>query len=100
MPHKIISRIFRRFFPKLQRKLTRTITMPRTQTLASQGKTTTPGVRLVPYISFEAVVGRNSKFEQLTREQLDELGGVEYRSLTSLLWIIAGVCDYQNLLLH
>ncbi|KAL4252407.1 Potassium transport protein [Abortiporus biennis] len=91
MPHEIISRLFRKFFPKLERKLTRTITMPRTQTLASQrGYPASPGARPVSYITFEAVVGPNSKFERLTREQLDELGGVEYRGLTALLWIVGG----------
>lgn len=33
----------------------------------------------VDYISFDAVVGRNSKFVNLTSGQRDELGGVEYR---------------------
>lgn len=40
----------------------------------------TPGhEKDVNYISFDAVVGRNSKFVNLTSEQRDELGGVEYR---------------------
>lgn len=99
MPHKIISRIFRKLFPKLQRKVTRTITMPRTQTLASQyGNRMTPGAKPVTYISFDAVVGRNSRFEQLTKEQMDELGGVEYRGLTDLLWIIGGVREFPRLI--
>ncbi|KAH8087810.1 cation transport protein-domain-containing protein [Cristinia sonorae] len=88
MPHEIISSLFRRFFPKLEHQLTRTITIPRTQTIASQGGPSAPGVKLVNYISFEAVVGRNSMFHQLTHEQLEELGGVEYRGLTALLWIV------------
>lgn len=33
----------------------------------------------VNYISFDAIVGRNSKFINLTSEQREELGGVEYR---------------------
>lgn len=94
MPHVIIQRIFRRFFPKLERKLTRTITIPRTQTLASQYGSTASGSRAVPYISFDAVVGRNSEFGELTQEQLDELGGVEYRGLTALLWIVGGVSGF------
>ena len=52
----------------------------------------TPGARPVSYISFEAVVGRNSAFHQLTHDQLEELGGVEYRGLTALLWIVGAVC--------
>ncbi|KAI0645210.1 cation transport protein-domain-containing protein [Trametes meyenii] len=89
MPHEIISRLFGRAFPSLERKLTRTITMPRTRTIASERGTLPPGTRPVPYISFEATVGRNSVFQSLTREQLEELGGVEYRALSALLWIVA-----------
>lgn len=91
MPHELISRLFGRAFPSLERKLTRTITMPRTRTIASERGTVGPGARPVPYISFEAVVGRNSVFQSLTREQLEELGGVEYRALSALLWIVGAV---------
>ena len=45
----------------------------------------------VPYISFAATVGRNSRFTGLTEEQMDELGGVEYRALRVLLYIVIGV---------
>ncbi|KAI8970814.1 cation transport protein-domain-containing protein [Trametes punicea] len=90
MPHEILSRLFSRAFPQLERKLTRTLTMPRTRTIASERGTLPPGTRPVSYISFEAVVGRNSVFQSLSREQLEELGGVEYRALTALLWLVAG----------
>ena len=89
MPHELLARLFGRAFPKLERKLTRTITIPRTRTLASERGAVPPGSRPVPYITFEAVVGRNSVFQALTGEQLEELGGVEYRALTALLWIVA-----------
>ncbi|EJD08005.1 TrkH-domain-containing protein [Fomitiporia mediterranea MF3/22] len=39
--------------------------------------------------SFNALIGRNSKFYDLTEENLEELGGVEYRALNALLWIVA-----------
>ena len=92
MPHEIITRIVDYFFPSLKRQLTRTVTMPRTQTIASQhGEQLSPGAIPVPYISFEAIVGRNSDFRELTNDQLEELGGVEYRGLTALLWIVGGV---------
>lgn len=93
MPYEIVSRVVNYFFPGIQRQLTRTVTIPRTQTIVSQraGSVVGPGVRPVPYISFEAVVGRNSAFHQLTRDQIEELGGVEYRGLTALLWIVGGV---------
>ena len=45
----------------------------------------------VPYISFSAVVGRNSRFTDLTDEQMDELGGVEYRALRVLMYTVIGV---------
>ncbi|KAK9899237.1 hypothetical protein P389DRAFT_209225 [Cystobasidium minutum MCA 4210] len=44
--------------------------------------------RAVSYISFDAVVGRNSRFYSLTSKQRDELGGVEYRALSALLKIV------------
>lgn len=40
-----------------------------------------------PYLTFQAKVGRNSRFKGLTTEQQEELGGVEYRALTILLRI-------------
>ncbi|EJD08024.1 TrkH-domain-containing protein [Fomitiporia mediterranea MF3/22] len=39
--------------------------------------------------SFNALIGRNSMFYNLTEEDLEELGGVEYRGLNALLWLIA-----------
>lgn len=88
MPHEIIGAIINRFFPKLERKLTRTVTVPLTTTIASR-----TGTNLVSYISFDAVVGRNSAFQHLTHNQIEELGGVEYRALNALLWIVAGVSE-------
>lgn len=97
MPHEIITRIVDYFFPSLKRQLTRTVTMPRTQTIASQhGEQLSPGAIPVPYISFEAIVGRNSDFRELTNDQLEELGGVEYRGLTALLWIVGGVSSFRG----
>lgn len=92
MPHEIIGSLFHRVFPSLQSKLTRTMTMPVTQTIVShRGGNVPHGAKPVPYISFDAVVGRNSAFHLLTNEQMEELGGVEYRALNALLWIVAGV---------
>ncbi|KAJ3972950.1 cation transport protein-domain-containing protein [Lentinula raphanica] len=90
MPHEILQKIFDKFFPKLRRKLTRTVTIPVATTIASQrGENIPPGAKIVPYISFEAVVGRNSAFPLLSDDQMEELGGVEYRALNALLWIVA-----------
>ncbi|KAL1843790.1 hypothetical protein VTJ49DRAFT_7500 [Mycothermus thermophilus] len=42
-----------------------------------------------PYLSFEPTIGRNSAFPNLTEEQREELGGIEYRSLKTLSVILA-----------
>ncbi|KAF2453477.1 cation transport protein-domain-containing protein [Lineolata rhizophorae] len=44
----------------------------------------------VPYLSYRPIVGRNSQFKDLTREQREELGGIEYRSLKLLAKILIG----------
>lgn len=94
MPLEILTRLFGRLFPKAKRTLTRTLTIPATTSLVSQGGAAAvpPNAKPVPYISFDATVGRNSAFRWLTSEQLEELGGVEYRALNALLWIVGGVC--------
>ena len=88
--------------PKLRRKLTRSVTIPVTTSLVSQHAQVPPGAKAVPYISFDAVVGRNSTFHDLSNEEREELGGVEYRALNALLWIIAGVrnCFFFLLLIR
>jgi hypothetical protein len=55
-----------------------------------------------PYLSWEPTLGRNSQFPDLTEEQRDELGGIEYRSLKTLalilvcyfwgFWILGVIC--------
>jgi potassium uptake Trk family protein len=42
----------------------------------------------IPYLSWEPTLGRNSAFANLTEEQREELGGIEYRSLKSLALIL------------
>lgn len=86
-PQEVISRLLHRFFPALHRRLARTMTMPRTTTITSM-RGNTERSRAVPYVSFDAIVGPNSTFEELTEEQLEELGGVEFRALNALLWIV------------
>lgn len=69
--------------PALNHAVERNLTMPRTTTLASThsvgNSATDTRIKPVSYISFDAVVGRNSKFHNLTTAQEEELGGVEYR---------------------
>lgn len=39
---------------------------------------------------FDADIGRNSRFKRLSAAQEAELGGVEYRALSTLFWIVLG----------
>ncbi|KIL68748.1 hypothetical protein M378DRAFT_70617 [Amanita muscaria Koide BX008] len=87
-PLEILRRVANRFFPSLNRRFRRTVTVPRTMSLVSNRAGALPGTKVVPYISFDAIVGRNSMFHRITSEQRDELGGTEYRALKALLWII------------
>lgn len=41
-----------------------------------------------PYLSWNATVARNSNFVDLTEEQRDELGGIEYRALKTLAIVL------------
>ena len=70
--------------------------MPRTSTIGGRGTIDAGDTKTkeVPYISFAATVGRNSRFTGLTEEQMNELGGVEYRALKVLLVIVIGVSRY------
>lgn len=94
-PLEIGKRVFEKAFPERAKTIKQTMTMPRTNTIGRKG-TIVPDLETepekeVPYISFAAVVGRNSRFEGLTEEQMEELGGIEYRALRILLWIVIGV---------
>lgn len=88
MPHEIISNLVHHFFPSVEQKLKRTVTIPMTHTITSQHGDPVPGATVVPYITFDAVVGRNSSFHLLTSEQIEELCGVEFKALNALLWIV------------
>ncbi|KAI5780922.1 cation transport protein-domain-containing protein [Geopyxis carbonaria] len=44
----------------------------------------------MPYLSYRPTMARNSQFMDLTDEQRDELGGIEYRSLKMLAKILVG----------
>ena len=45
-----------------------------------------------PYLSWQPTIGRNSAFIDLTEEQREELGGIEYRSLKTLALVL--VCEF------
>ena len=44
--------------------------------------------QVTPYLSWQPTIGRNSAFVDLTEEQREELGGIEYRSLKTLAVIL------------
>ncbi|GAA5981465.1 hypothetical protein JCM5350_004077 [Sporobolomyces pararoseus] len=65
---------------------------PRTSTLVSVRSTNFggEGAHNVERVVSHIAVGRNSRFLNLTTEQAEELGGVEYRALSLLLKIVIG----------
>ncbi|TFY79418.1 hypothetical protein EWM64_g4595 [Hericium alpestre] len=85
---KIANRAFKRFMPKTHARLERKMTMPVVSRLVSNRGDAPAGARAVSYLSFEAHVGRNSRFHGLSDEDCEELGGVEFRALTALVWIV------------
>ncbi|KAI1268681.1 cation transport protein-domain-containing protein [Xylariaceae sp. FL1019] len=56
----------------------------RIRTALSQSKDEDP----TPYLSWQPTMGRNSAFVDLTEEQREELGGIEYRSLKTLALVL------------
>ena len=67
----------------------------RTGTFSSlRGWSTKENEPSTPYLSWQPTIGRNSAFVDLTEEQREELGGIEYRSLKTLAVIL--VCKCRN----
>lgn len=64
----------------------------RTRTFASFMTTSkTENKDPMPYLSYQPTIGRNSAFVNLTEEQREELGGIEYRALKLLATVL---CTY------
>nr|UJH94642.1 Trk2 [Starmerella bombicola] len=63
-------------------------TLTRADTLMSMASNRNPRSMTANYLSWTPTVGKNSAFIGLSREQKEELGGVEYRSLKMLRWIL------------
>ncbi|KAJ7191838.1 potassium transporter [Mycena pura] len=81
-PLTVAKRLLKRGAPSTFRTLERKLSMPYTETLEAKD---------VPWLSFDGlVVGRNSAFrtESLSDEQLEVIGGVEYRALRLLSYLI------------
>ncbi|THH17258.1 hypothetical protein EW146_g3518 [Bondarzewia mesenterica] len=88
-PLKLFMRLFNRLFPNFQKMLKQTMTMPAESTLVPVQIGAVPdSAKTIPYFSFQARVRKNSMFYGLSDDDCEELGGVEYKSLTALLWIV------------
>ncbi|SJL08592.1 uncharacterized protein ARMOST_11958 [Armillaria ostoyae] len=80
-PIQVFRKLFKRSAPGVYRKFQRKMTTPYTSTLeASRTK----------WLDFDLDVGRNSNFytETLTDDQLEKLGGAEYRALRVLSYLV------------
>ena len=64
----------------------------RAGSFSSVRPTTTRDKEPMPYLSWQPTIGRNSAFIDLTEEQREELGGIEYRSLKTLAVLL--VCRF------
>lgn len=98
-------------FPRLN---TRQSTMPQSQDGVEPGLQTRPTrsstfrtlrrsntartMEAAPYLSWQPTIGRNSFFFDLTEEQREELGGIEYRALKTLALILVGYFFFFHLL--
>ncbi|KAK1234440.1 hypothetical protein PQX77_002361 [Marasmius sp. AFHP31] len=80
-PFELVNRLILRMAPRTYKKLERKMTMPYTQTL-EKGNT--------KWLNFDLDVGRNSNFriDELTDDQLEEIGGVEYMALRYLSYLV------------
>ncbi len=68
----------------------------RTGTFSSlKGWASKENEQAAPYLSWQPTIGRNSAFVDLTEEQREELGGIEYRSLKTLAVVL--VCECTGL---
>ena len=57
---------------------------PRSNTFDGSRSNTSKESHPMPYLSWQPTIGRNSAFVDLTEDQREELGGIEYRSLKTL----------------
>lgn len=89
----LLSSFLQRLFPGLHQKLWHTVTEPSASTLLPGDASDIPpsphdSTTVVPYLTFPTVVGKNSSFHDLTQQQLEELGGIEFRALNMLMWAV------------
>ncbi|KAI0060371.1 TrkH-domain-containing protein [Artomyces pyxidatus] len=89
-PFQWIFRLFKRTFPRANQRVQRTMTIDGASSLlvpAHAGEVP-EGAKPVPYLSFPVRVAHNSRFLRLSDDDCEELGGIEYRALNALLWIV------------
>jgi len=53
-----------------------------------------PHDREHPYLSFQPTYDHRGRFQELSEHELAELGGVQFRALDLLLWILPLWCDF------
>lgn len=71
-------------------------TRARTGTFSSlKGWASKENEQATPYLSWQPTIGRNSAFVDLTEDQREELGGIEYRSLKTLAIVLVCECIRQ-----
>jgi len=84
-PANLLSQVIKIMAPQTYRKVERTMTIQTVTTLKSSS---------VPWLNFnDLVVGRNSYFrtDSLTDEQLEDIGGAEYKALRLLSYLVPAV---------
>lgn len=90
--------LFRHAFPKTYKALTRKLTLPHTTTLMSSHFTgTREDARRAPWLPFDGLIVRRNSFfhtDRLTDEQLEAVGGVEYRALRFLSYFVIFVGSF------
>lgn len=89
MPLEILRNLAMRFTPSITKRLQRTLSQ-------APVETTRQSTLGDAFASFKPQVGRNSLFLDLTSEQKEELGGVEYRASKLLLRIVYCVGSYSG----
>ncbi|GJJ14171.1 hypothetical protein Clacol_008432 [Clathrus columnatus] len=84
--------LLRHLFPKTYRKLERKLTLPRTTTLvSSQFDGAGHGIQRAHWLPFDGLAVRRNSFFQtdtLSTDQLEKIGGVEYRALNFLSYLV------------
>ncbi|KAJ4327621.1 hypothetical protein N0V84_001869 [Fusarium piperis] len=63
-------------------------TKPPTRSAAATPQPQQTALNDTPFLSRQATIGRNSEFHNLTEQDMEVLGGIEYRSLKLLLKIV------------